>query len=239
MAAGKQKPRGSRGSVARKTAKTAKPKKAAGAAAVPRDTASSRGTVAKRAAASKSATTRKKKVAAKTVSPVIPYLTVRDVQASLVFYEQAFGFKRGETISLPDGSLVQVVMHHARAAAVKLSPEGLWSGSMKAPATSRAENPIVLYVPCRKVDELAARARAAGATIASEPEDMFWGERIVRIVDPDGYLWCFAARIGKFDPAKIPRGVEADQASISESPQNPAAEPVSEQVSNAPLDFEL
>lgn len=231
MAVGEPKPRRSSARAARKPAKATK-------AAIPKKAAATgrQGAATKRAAGSTKATTRKKKAAVQTVSPVIPYLTVRDVLASLEFYEQAFGFKRGETISLPDGGLVQVVMRHAGGVAVKFSPEGAWSGSMRAPVTSNAENPIVLYVPCRKVDELAARARAAGATIASEPEDMFWGERIARIVDPDGYVWCFAAKVGKFDPTKIPQVAEAIQPPQTESQQEPAAEP---QAQESHLDFEL
>jgi uncharacterized glyoxalase superfamily protein PhnB len=192
-----------------------------------------------RAAGSKVANTRKRKAARRRASPVIPYLTVSDAVASLAFYEEAFGFKRGETVSLPDGRLIQVVMHHAGAVAFKFSPEGICSGSMQAPVTSGAEDPIVLYVPCRKVDDLTERARTAGATIASEPADMFWGERIARIADPDGYIWCFAAKVGKFDPHKIPRAAEEDQSLESESQQNQAAEPETQQAQNSDLDLEF
>jgi len=170
---------------------------------------------------------------------VVPYLTVRDALASLAFYEQAFGFEHGETLSLPDGRPIQVVMHHAGAVAVKFSPEGICSGSMRAPATSGAENPIVLYVPCRKVDDLTARARAAGAAIASEPNDMFWGERIARIVDPDGYVWCFAAKAGKFDARKIPQVLEAIEPPKSEAQQNQAADAQPQQAQKPGLDFEF
>jgi uncharacterized glyoxalase superfamily protein PhnB len=233
MATGQRVPRGSRGSVAPKPAKLAKPKKAAAPASARRRPA------AKPAAASKARATRKRTGAGIKSSPVIPYLTVRDAVASRAFYEKAFGFKHGETVSLPNGGLIQVVMRHAGAVAVKFSPEGVWSGSMQAPATSGAQNPIVLYVPCRKVDALTARARAAGATIATEPQDMFWGERIARIADPDGYVWCFAAKAGKFDPNRIPQAAEENQPPKSEAPQNPLADPEPPQAQKPDLDFEF
>ena len=110
---------------------------------------------------------------------------------------------------------------------------------MQAPVTSGAENPIVLYVPCRKVDDVTARARAAGATIASEPEDMFWGERVVRIADPDGYIWCFAAKVGKFDPHKMPQVAEEIQPPESESQQIQTADSEPQQVQDSGLDFEF
>ena len=191
--------------------------------------------------AAKPAPITKKKIVPKKLSSgdssVIPYLTVKDAAASLAFYEHAFGFKRGKTLTLPDGTLLQVVMRYLGGMALKFSPEGIWSGSMKSPATSGAENPIVLNVPCRKVDELTERARAAGATIASEPEDMFWGERIARIVDPDGYVWCFASTIGKFDPDRIPEVTR--EASPSESMSDQTSEPESQEKPGASLDFEF
>jgi hypothetical protein len=110
---------------------------------------------------------------------------------------------------------------------------------MQAPVTSGAENPIVLYVPCRDVDQLTARARAAGATIATEPEDMFWGERIARIADPDGYVWCFAAKVDKFDPHKIPPVAEEIAPPESESQQNQAADPERQTARSTDLDIEF
>jgi len=114
------------------------------------------------------------------------------------------------------------------------------SGSMKAPATSHTENPIVLYVPCRNVDNIATRARGAGATIASEPEDMFWGERIARIVDPDGYVWCFASKRGEFDATRIPPVVEESPPLMpADTPQQMSVEPEAPMNEGSSLDFEL
>lgn len=110
---------------------------------------------------------------------------------------------------------------------------------MKAPATSKVENPVVLYVPCRNVDNLAARARSAGATIASEPEDMFWGERITRIVDPDGYVWCFAAKRGEFDATRIPPVVEQSPSLMPADTPQPVTEPEAPVMEGSSLDFEL
>ena len=233
MATGQRAKGSSRGRVASKLAKLAKPKKTAPAAIAHRRPA------AKRAAGSKAKATRKRKGVTARAGAVIPYLTVRDVIASRAFYEKAFGFKHGETLFLSDGSPIQTVMHHAGAVTLKISPEGVWSGSMQAPVTSGAQNPIVLYVPWRKVDDLTARARAAGATIVTEPEDMFWGERIARIADPDGYVWCFAAKVGQFDPHKIPQVAEDNRPPQSELQQNPVADLEPQQAQKSDLDFEF
>lgn len=234
MATGKRAPRGSRRSAATMPAKASKSTKATKGKKAASSTTAKRHH-AKVAVAPNAASPRK--VARKLTSTVMPYLTVRDAVASLAFYEQAFGFKRGETASTPDGRLIRVVMHHAGAAAFRFSPEGIWSGSMQAPVTSGTESPIVLYLPCRRIDVLTSRARAAGASIVSEPEDMFWGERIARIADPDGYVWCFAARLHKFDPDKLPEVAKAIQTPDFDVWDIQA--PAPEQEQGAELDFEL
>ena len=45
------------------------------------------------------------------------------------------------------------------------------------------------------LDEHYERARAAGATIAAEPADQFYGDRTYRAVDPEGHCWTFAAHV--------------------------------------------
>lgn len=41
----------------------------------------------------------------------------------------------------------------------------------------------------------------------AEPEDMFSGDRMVQLPDPDGYPWSFATVVGAFDPSKVPEGL--------------------------------
>ena len=48
------------------------------------------------------------------------------------------------------------------------------------------------------VDDIDAHHRQAvteGATIQSEPEDMFWGDRRYEAFDPEGHRWHFAQRL--------------------------------------------
>ena len=42
------------------------------------------------------------------------------------------------------------------------------------------------------VDASVERAVAAGATLLHGPEDMFWGDRYARLVDPYGHHWSLA-----------------------------------------------
>jgi lactoylglutathione lyase len=43
-----------------------------------------------------------------------------------------------------------------------------------------------LWVYADSCDEAVERLRAAGATVTEEPADQPWGERVARVLDPDG-----------------------------------------------------
>jgi uncharacterized glyoxalase superfamily protein PhnB len=52
-----------------------------------------------------------------------------------------------------------------------------------------------IYVLVDNVDAHCRRARAAGATIESEPEDKAWGDRMYTVRDLEGNQWYFATPV--------------------------------------------
>jgi len=69
-----------------------------------------------------------------------------------------------------------------------------------APADVGGANTQNLLVYVDDLDAHCARARAAGATIASEPEvkdhgEMYWADRTYECVDPGGHHWWFSQRV--------------------------------------------
>jgi uncharacterized glyoxalase superfamily protein PhnB len=58
-----------------------------------------------------------------------------------------------------------------------------------------------MYVYCEDVDALCDRAWKAGAKVEVAPQDMFWGDRMCKLVDPDGHVWNFATHVGHVQPA--------------------------------------
>jgi len=53
---------------------------------------------------------------------------------------------------------------------------------------------VVIYLYLDDVDGAVERAVAAGARILTPLEDQFWGDRMARIVDPQGHVWNVASR---------------------------------------------
>jgi uncharacterized glyoxalase superfamily protein PhnB len=130
-------------------------------------------------------------------------ITVRDMQQSIAFYENAFGFKLDFSMPGPDGKMGHAQMTYF-GGRIMFSPEGAFGGTVRAPATTGQESPMQSYAYCPDVDAFTAHARGAGAKVLAEPMDMFWGDRMVHLEDIDGYRWAFATNTGPFDPSKAP-----------------------------------
>jgi len=87
----------------------------------------------------------------------VPYLTVKDADAALDFYQRAFGFEKCFATPGPDGKTAHVEMSF-RDAKIMFSPERATGECLsRAPATSGVAPPIGLYVYCENVDALFAR----------------------------------------------------------------------------------
>jgi PhnB protein len=62
------------------------------------------------------------------------------------------------------------------------------------------------------IDRHFQRAKEEGATIVSEPEDMFWGGRSYRGIDPEGHRWEFLQIGRELAPEhwSLPAGITRD-----------------------------
>lgn len=134
---------------------------------------------------------------------LIPTLIVRTAEAAIDFYQRAFGFAVDFTMPGPTGAIGYAQLRH-QAGLLHLAPESGYGSTSKAPVTSGVECPAMVYIYCDDVDALVTRAREAGATIHSLPADMFWGDRVASLSDPEGYRWTFATHVGEFDTASLP-----------------------------------
>ncbi len=125
-----------------------------------------------------------------------PYLTVKDAEAALDFYQRAFGFRKRNAVPGPDGKIMHAEMAW-QDAVIMLGPEGGNGCPVGSPATLGIPSPVGLYVYCDDVDALYARAEAAGARVRMPPQDTFWGDRMCQLADPDGHTWNFATFRGQ------------------------------------------
>ena len=135
---------------------------------------------------------------------LMPYLVVSDAKKSLEFYHKAFDFSQAMDPMEHEGKIVHAEMTFLDTR-VMFAPEGAMGNPVKTPNHSDHPCPINLYIYCENVDQHFEKAKNSGAKILSQPEDAFWGDRMYRVSDPDGYIWTFAQNIADFDPKNIPQ----------------------------------
>lgn len=139
-----------------------------------------------------------KKKSKKKVSPipkgyhsVTPALNQSDAKATIEFCKKAFGAKLRMKMPGPNGKL----MH----AEIEIGDSIIMvSDSVNEPPRVASN---FLYVP--SVDKTIAKALKAGAKIVMPAQDMFWGDRFGRIVDPQGNFWSIGTHVEDVTPAEM------------------------------------
>jgi len=121
----------------------------------------------------------------------------RDPKAALAWLERAFGFEITMAIDGPPEApeMCHYEMSCAGRGRVMVGAE--WAESVRSPASlGGAVNTQSVHVQLAVgLDEHCERARAAGAVIAAEPEDQFYGDRTYRAVDHEGHRWTFSTHV--------------------------------------------
>jgi PhnB protein len=127
-----------------------------------------------------------------------PSLTVRGGAKAIDFYKNAFGAKELCRMLTPDGKVMhaEIQIGDSRLMLSDESPE--WGNF--APEEGKGAS-YMLYV--QDCDAIFKQAVDAGATVDSEPADMFWGDRSGRVTDPFGYRWMIATHIRDVSPEEI------------------------------------
>lgn len=137
---------------------------------------------------------------------IVPSLAYEDVPTAVEWLGCAFGFRErtGVRLSWAGGSMTWMEIGDSL---INLSTAG--GHDLHSPnSVGRVSYALKVYVD--NIDMHFERAKAAGATIISEPEDGFWGGRIYRAMDLEGYHWEFSQRGRDFAAKnwKLPPGVK-------------------------------
>lgn len=128
---------------------------------------------------------------------VIPYLFYNDLPAALDWLAKAFGLETRMSMPGPEGEIMHAEMQ-LRDAIIMMGPARDEQGS-KSPADLPGVNQS-LYMYVDDVDAHYQQAKGAGARIVSEPEDMFWGDRMYYAQDLEGHHWNFAEHVKEVAP---------------------------------------
>lgn len=121
---------------------------------------------------------------------IVPSLAYEDVPGAIEWLGRAFGFRERTEARLTGTGWVLSWMELGDG----LIHLGTAGGHQRYSPRSVGRMTQSLKVYVDDVDRHFARAKAAGATIISEPEDKFWGGRVYEAEDPEGHRWEFSER---------------------------------------------
>jgi len=141
---------------------------------------------------------------------ISPYLAYLDAAAAIDFLCGAFGFEERFRLPMPDGRIGHAevaYLGHTVMLASAYDELGFVSPRMLTGVHAQ------IHVRVDDVDAHYRTAKAAGATIATPPQDQH-GRRTYRAMDPEGHRWIFSMPLGRPSPSKA-RANDEDTAPIS------------------------
>lgn len=139
-------------------------------------------------------------------------LTVNDVKSAAAFYQKAFGFAKRGIMNGPDGKAIHAELT-LRGTTLMLGPEMPHMGARS--AKTIGASPASLYLLTENVDKVVAKAVKLGAASKGPVMDMFWGDRIGTVVDPEGYSWMVATHIAAPTPQEMRKKMKEQMSSQS------------------------
>jgi PhnB protein len=121
------------------------------------------------------------------MSQLTPYICVADARAAVEWYVDVLGAEvTFAPIEMPDGRIGHVEL--AVDGAGWMMSDEFAEANVAAPDPARG-SAVSLHLTVDDVDALAARVRAAGATLDRGPEDSEPAGRVAVFRDPFGHRW--------------------------------------------------
>jgi PhnB protein len=141
------------------------------------------------------------------------YLAVDDASAAIEFYKKAFGAKERMRMDAPRGKIGHAELEIGDSLIMLSDP---FPQSQVKPPQEVGGTTMSIFMYSDDVDVAIQKAVAAGATVAQEAQDMFWGDRFGTVTDPYGHHWSIATHVEDVSPEEMAkRGKEAMAAMTS------------------------
>jgi len=108
-------------------------------------------------------------------------LTVKDIHASAAWYCDVLGFS--ETKRHEREGVLRAVSLKAGSVEILIGQDDGAKGADRV----KGQGFSLQFTTAQNIDEIAARIKAQGGVLESEPMDYPWGVRAFRLQDPDGF----------------------------------------------------
>lgn len=137
---------------------------------------------------------------------VMPYLCVDGAARAIEFYTQVLDAKERMRMDGPDGKVGHAELEIGDS--VLMLSDAMPDMGVRSPR-ALGGTPVTVVVYLEDVDDVFARAIAAGATEVSPVVDQFYGDRSGQFEDPFGHRWNIATHVEDVAPDEMARRVAA------------------------------
>ena len=120
------------------------------------------------------------------------YINIKGCSEAIEFYKKAFGAKEIGRLLMPDGSIAHAEIE-IEGSLLMMADENIEWGN-KGPLTLGG-NPITIGLYVKDVDAAFQKAVDAGGTVVMPVADMFYGDRVGKVMDPFGYKWMIGTHV--------------------------------------------
>lgn len=104
----------------------------------------------------------------------------------------------------PDGSIMHAEIKIG-SSRVMLAEENIQWGCFG----PKKSSPVTLHLYMPDCDAAMKRAEGVGATVTMPAENMFWGDRYGKLIDPFGHHWSVATHISDPTPEEMQKAMAA------------------------------
>ncbi len=140
---------------------------------------------------------------------ITPEIIVHDGPGAVDFYKRAFGAEEVSRMMTPDGKkLINAELnlsgHRLFVCDEFSAAEG---GTCRCPRTLGGTG-VRLMLEVDDADRAVERASAAGAQVLMAVQDMFWGARYGKLLDPYGHEWGINQQVKHLTEAEEAKGAQ-------------------------------
>jgi PhnB protein len=131
---------------------------------------------------------------------ITPHITVRNADAAIAFYKAAFGAEEVYRMAAPNGNGIWYAELKIGDSFIFLNDEYPDADMGGISPNTLGGSPVIMHLSVDDVDAWFERAVRTGASVTMPLENMFWGDRYGKLVDPFGHQWSLASPIDHLTP---------------------------------------
>lgn len=145
-----------------------------------------------------------------------PHLVLRNAGEAIEFYKKAFDAEELERMKMPGDNLIMHASLRIGDSMLMLCDEMPMTQHWRAPQSLNGTS-VTMHIFVDDADAAFERAVKAGAKVTMPLDDMFWGDRYGKLIDPFGHEWSIATHVKDVTPEEMAEAAKKAFADMGET----------------------